>query len=80
MTDPVVLWLDGELVDPAAAAVAWNDHGLTVGDGVFETIELRGGAAFALTRQSARSRYSLIELATSTSVRRSSRRRRCWSR
>ena len=23
MTDPVVLWLDGELVDPAAAAVAW---------------------------------------------------------
>ncbi|HMV73973.1 MAG TPA: aminotransferase class IV [Microthrixaceae bacterium] len=50
MTDPVVLWLDGELVDPAAAAVAWNDHGLTVGDGVFETIELRGGAAFALTR------------------------------
>ncbi len=28
----------------------WSDHGLTVGDGVFETIELRRGRPFALTR------------------------------
>ena len=30
--------------------VHWSDHGLTVGDGVFETIELRQGRPFALTR------------------------------
>lgn len=50
MTDRVVLWLGGGLVDPSTASVPWNDHGLTVGDGVFETIELRSGAPFALTR------------------------------
>lgn len=46
----VVVWLDGALADPATASVHWSDHGLTVGDGVFETIELRRGAPFALRR------------------------------
>ncbi len=50
MSDRVVLWVGSGLVDPDAATVAWSDHGLTVGDGVFETIELRGGRPFALTR------------------------------
>ncbi|UDY35590.1 aminotransferase class IV [Dermatobacter hominis] len=45
-----VLWIDGGPADPATAAVAWSDHGLTVGDGAFETIELRDGVPFALTR------------------------------
>lgn len=45
-----VLWCEGGLVDPATAAVSWADHGLTVGDGVFETVELRRGAPFALSR------------------------------
>ena len=45
-----MVWLDGALADPGHAAVHWSDHGLTVGDGVFETIELRGGTPFALTR------------------------------
>ncbi len=44
------MWLDGALADPRTAAVHWSDHGLTVGDGVFETIELRRGHPFALTR------------------------------
>lgn len=48
-TDAVV-WVDGGLVDPGTATVGWSDHGLTVGDGVFETIELRDGRPFALTR------------------------------
>lgn len=49
--DPeLVVWLDGSLRDPATASVRWSDHGLTVGDGVFETIELRRGGAFALGR------------------------------
>lgn len=47
---PPVVWLHDAVVDPATAAVHWSDHGLTVGDGVFETVELRAGAAFALTR------------------------------
>lgn len=45
-----VVWLNGELVDPTTASVHWSDHGLTVGDGVFETVELRRGVAFAMTR------------------------------
>ncbi len=50
MTAANVVWIDGELRDPATASVHWSDHGLTVGDGVFETIELRRGHPFALTR------------------------------
>lgn len=45
-----VVWLEGALADPRTASVHWSDHGLTVGDGVFETIELRRGHPFALTR------------------------------
>ncbi len=45
-----VVWIRGALADPASASVLWSDHGLTVGDGVFETIELRRGTPFALTR------------------------------
>ena len=45
-----VVWVRGALADPAEASVHWSDHGLTVGDGVFETIELRRGTPFALTR------------------------------
>lgn len=54
MSDTPVVWLDGGLADPEAAAVHWSDHGLTVGDGVFETVELRRGAPFALTRHLSR--------------------------
>lgn len=61
-TGPPVVWLDGELVDPAAGAVHWSDHGLTVGDGVFETIELRDGAGFALTRHLERLAHSATGL------------------
>lgn len=48
--EPIVVWIDGALADPSTASVHWSDHGLTVGDGVFETIELRRGAPFALRR------------------------------
>ena len=50
MADRVVLWHNGGLVDSGVAALRWSDHGITVGDGVFETIELRAGSPFALTR------------------------------
>jgi len=34
----MTVWLNGTLVDDAIAAVSVFDHGLTVGDGVFETL------------------------------------------
>lgn len=47
---PTVVWLDGDLRDPDVAAVHWSDHGVTVGDGVFETLKLVDGRPFALRR------------------------------
>ncbi|MER7400104.1 aminodeoxychorismate lyase [Streptomyces sp. NPDC000151] len=44
------IWLDGELRDADSARVSVFDHGLTVGDGVFETLKAEHGRAFALTR------------------------------
>jgi len=46
----VTVWVDGKLVDPAEARVSVFDHGLTVGDGVFETVKVAAGQPFALTR------------------------------
>jgi branched-chain amino acid aminotransferase len=42
------LWLDGALVDEGEARVSPFDHGLLVGDGVFETMRWYRGKAFAL--------------------------------
>jgi branched-subunit amino acid aminotransferase/4-amino-4-deoxychorismate lyase len=50
----VLAYLNGTLVDDAAAAIDIFDHGFTVGDGVFETIALRAGIAYAPTRHLAR--------------------------
>ncbi|MCX4630874.1 MULTISPECIES: aminotransferase class IV [unclassified Streptomyces] len=44
------IWLDGALRDADSAQVSVFDHGLTVGDGVFETLKAEHGTAFALTR------------------------------
>ncbi|MCC2276468.1 aminodeoxychorismate lyase [Streptomyces sp. ET3-23] len=48
------IWFDGSLCDPADARVSVFDHGLTVGDGVFETLKTTDGRPFALTRHLAR--------------------------
>jgi branched-chain amino acid aminotransferase len=47
-TAPV--WINGALHDPDDARVSVFDHGILVGDGVFETIKAVRGKAFALTR------------------------------
>lgn len=52
-------WVDDRLVLPAHAEVSVLDHGLTVGDGVFETLLVRDGVPFALTRHLARLERSL---------------------
>ncbi|MGW5850737.1 aminotransferase class IV [Streptomyces sp. NPDC055254] len=44
------IWLDGALRDADSAQVSVFDHGLTVGDGVFETLKAERGEAFALSR------------------------------
>ncbi|MFE3581455.1 aminotransferase class IV [Streptomyces vinaceus] len=44
------IWLDGALRNADSAQVSVFDHGLTVGDGVFETVKAERGTAFALTR------------------------------
>jgi branched-chain amino acid aminotransferase len=43
-------WVDGVIVDEADAVVSAFDHGLTVGDGVFETVKVVDGVPFALGR------------------------------
>src|SRR5690606_39862758 len=44
------IWVNGELRDPDTAVVSVFDHGLMVGDGVFETVKAVHGQPFALTR------------------------------
>ena len=50
----MMVWLSkagsSGLVDSAAAHINALDHGLTVGDGVFETLKVSEGQPFALTR------------------------------
>ncbi len=59
------VWLDGALLDAGDARVLVSDHGITVGDGVFETLRTApepGGdrwVPFAVTRHLRRLRRSL---------------------
>ena len=49
-----VVWLNGELVPEPEARVSPRDHGLLVGDGVFESVRITAGQAFAVSRHLAR--------------------------
>ena len=49
MTTGPVTWVDGRVVGDEPALRGY-DHGLTVGDGVFETCKVERGHAFALSR------------------------------
>ena len=49
MSERPITWVDGRLVGDEPSLRA-HDHGLTVGDGVFETCKVLDGQAFALTR------------------------------
>ena len=46
----VVIWKDGRFLAPEEPALTAVDHGVTVGDGLFETCAVYDGQAFALTR------------------------------
>ena len=54
----MIVWMNGALTSLEEAAVSPLDHGLVVGDGVFETLRVYGGVPFALTRHLARLRAS----------------------
>ncbi|MGL5930261.1 MAG: aminotransferase class IV [Dermatophilaceae bacterium] len=43
-------WVDGRLVAPDRPALSAVDHGVTVGDGGFETAKVERGRVFAMTR------------------------------
>jgi len=59
-TEGIVVWADGRLRDPAEPLLSPLDHGLTVGDGVFETCGVVRGRPFALTRHLRRLRQSAV--------------------
>jgi branched-chain amino acid aminotransferase len=46
----VIIWLDGDLVPIEQARISPLDHGLVVGDGVFETLRVYDGVPFAWRR------------------------------
>jgi branched-chain amino acid aminotransferase len=51
LTGQLRIWLDGRLYDdPREATIAGTDHGLMVGDGVFETLKVTEQGAFAVRR------------------------------
>jgi branched-chain amino acid aminotransferase len=56
------VWIGGTVVPPDEARVSVFDHGFTVGDGVFETLKVVDGQAFALRRHLERLRRSATGL------------------
>ncbi|WP_062078914.1 aminotransferase class IV [Demequina globuliformis] len=52
-----VVWADGRFRGPGEPVITAGDHGFTVGDGLFETIAVRDGGPFAVTRHLARLTY-----------------------
>jgi branched-chain amino acid aminotransferase len=58
----VIVWIDGELVDLRDARISPLDRGLTVGDGVFETLRVYRGVPFAWRRHTERLAHSAAGL------------------
>lgn len=58
----MAVWMNGDLLPDDDARVSVFDHGLVVGDGVFETIKVTGGVPFAMTRHLQRLRRSALGL------------------
>jgi branched-chain amino acid aminotransferase len=52
--DLVAVWINGDVLPDDEARISIFDHGLVVGDGVFETVKVVDGQPFALTRHLAR--------------------------
>ncbi|RIK11755.1 MAG: 4-amino-4-deoxychorismate lyase [Acidobacteria bacterium] len=61
-TEQVRVWVDGRLVEPGERSFSALDHGITVGDGVFETGKVQDGVLFAADRHHERMERSLAGL------------------
>ncbi len=60
--DEIRVWVNGDMVDGGSPSIGALDHGVTVGDGVFETCKVVDGVPFALSRHAARLDRSLAGL------------------
>ncbi len=58
----VRVWVDGRIREPGEATLTAVDHGVTVGDGAFETAKIVDNRPFALTRHGRRLDRSLAGL------------------
>jgi branched-chain amino acid aminotransferase len=67
------VWIDGALVDVEDARVSPFDHGLLVGDGVFETLRVYRGVPFAWRRHNDRLEHSAAGLGLTVPDRRTLR-------
>lgn len=56
------VWVDGAVVDARTPAVSAVDHGVTVGDGAFETAKIDGGRPFAMSRHLRRLDATMVGL------------------
>ena len=59
------VWINGALVAEQDAVLPASDHGLTVGDGLFESMKVVDGVAFAVRRHLARLRRTASGLGLS---------------
>jgi branched-chain amino acid aminotransferase len=64
----VKVWLNDRLVDESDATLSVFDHGITVGDGVFETAKIVSDVPFAMTRHLDRLQVSASGLGLSVDV------------
>lgn len=62
MSNEVRIWVNGQLVAADQPALAALDHGITVGDGAFETCKIVDGEVFAADRHLARMDRTLTGL------------------
>lgn len=62
MDSDIRVWVDGRRVDPGTKSISAIDHGVTVGDGVFETAKVVDNEVFAHTRHANRLDRSLAGL------------------
>ncbi len=63
MHNDTLVWVNGELLRADVASVGIADHGLVVGDGAFETLQIMRGVPFAARRHIRRLQTTLSALA-----------------
>jgi branched-chain amino acid aminotransferase len=56
----MIVWADGRIVAPDEPVATALDHGMLVGDGIFESVRVDGGTAFELERYLERLRRSAV--------------------